>query len=167
LGHLLGGFHDLDHEVHEVGDRTVATRCLLPGGRAVAGRFCFGAALRSKGEDSAARRAVGGHQALVFEGGERRVDRPGARPPYSTTALAELGDDLVAVHRLFDQEGEDGGTDVTPAGLGTPAESGAEAAMPAESGAEAVGTPPASAAPSTAARAAEAVSPVGERWAEV
>src|SRR6266508_732168 len=78
-------------------------------------------------------------QSLVLEQLEGRVDRARARAPQPAAPGLELLDDLVAVHRLFGEQGEDAGADVT-----------------------ATGSPPASAhvpRPRTAPRPAEA-----ERW---
>ncbi len=78
----------------------------------------LGPALGGQAEDPAALRLVRGDQSLVLEGLEGRVDRAGAGPPDAPAALGQLGDDLVAVHRLLGQEGEDGGADVAPSPFG-------------------------------------------------
>jgi hypothetical protein len=57
-----------------------------------------------------------GECAAIFEAIERRVDRPGARPPAAVTARLEFGDDLVAVHRSLVEQGEDGERDRAASG---------------------------------------------------
>lgn len=53
--------------------------------------------LVGKVEDTAARRLFTQDQSLILKQLERRVDRSGARTPYTTTARCYLLDDFVAV----------------------------------------------------------------------
>src|SRR6478735_404459 len=55
---------------------------------------------------------LGADQALIGEHLEGRIHRACARLPRAAAALLDLVDDLVAVHRLLPQEGEDSGTHV-------------------------------------------------------
>ena len=57
---------------------------------------------------------LGGEQPVLFHPGERRVDRPGARPPAATAARLEFGDQLVAVHRALVEQRQDGVADGAP-----------------------------------------------------
>src|SRR5258708_4122783 len=43
-------------------------------------------------------------QALVLQLRERRIHRPGARPPEAAAAIGDLLDDLVSVHRLLGEQ---------------------------------------------------------------
>jgi hypothetical protein len=61
-------------------------------------------------------------QALVLEELQGRVDGAGTRLPYAAAAISELADDLVAVHRLLGEQGENCGPDV--AATGAPATMG-------------------------------------------
>src|SRR5258705_10592535 len=45
-------------------------------------------------------------QALVLPPRERRIHRPGARPPEAAASIADLLDDLVPVHRLLGEQRE-------------------------------------------------------------
>ena len=65
---------------------------------------------------AAALAGLGPDQALVLQLLERRVDRAGAGPPDSPAALADLLDDLVAVHRLLGQQGQRRRANVTAPG---------------------------------------------------
>src|SRR5690606_3504637 len=94
-------------------------------------------------------------QALILELGQRGVDRAGAGTPDVVTALADLLDELVAVHGPLGEQQQDGRADVTaPAASAATAaasevrtETGAEAGTGPELGTEAVpGTAPMSAA---------------------
>src|SRR6185437_8910194 len=55
-------------------------------------------------------------QVLVFELSQRRVHRPWARLPQSAATLADLLDDLIAVHRLLSQQGQRRRADVAALG---------------------------------------------------
>src|SRR5580700_520698 len=59
---------------------------------------------------------LGPDQALILKLLKRRVDRARARPPDAAAALADLLDDLVAVHRLLGQERERRRADVAAPG---------------------------------------------------
>ena len=163
LAHLHDGRSDFEGQALEVHQGAVgATGRILPGGGTVAGRSRRVPSLIGQPEDSPTFCCVRRDQALVFHGLEGGVDGSGARAPHTTAAFGELGDDLVAVHGLLGQEGEDGGTDVTTSHPGSAsehrsAEPGPEASVAAEAGRVAgAATPP----PATAAAAgvtAEAV----------
>ena len=92
-------------------------------------------------------------EALVPQLLERRVDRAGARPPESAAALADLADDLVAVHRLLSQERERRGPDIT-APCAAPVHP--RAVCPRAGAAEAAGYPVRESAADLAAAAAAA-----------
>ena len=66
-----------------------------------------GPAVVGQGEDPPAVGLGRDDQALVGEHLQRGVDRPGAGPPHAAAALGELGDDLVAVHRLHGEQPQD------------------------------------------------------------
>ena len=163
LAHLHDGCSDLEGEALEVDQRAVGTAGrVLPGGGTVAGRRGGPSSLVGQPEDSPTFRRVGRDQALVFHGLEGGIDGAGTRAPDAAATFGELGDDLVAVHGLLSQEGEDGGTDVTPSHLGSTSEH-----RSAEPGAEAPWRPkpaeswrppgPAPAAAATAGVTAEAI----------
>ena len=122
----------------------------------------FGPALVGQAEDPLPLRLVGGDQSLVFQGLQGGVDRAGARLPDPATSIGELGDDLVAVHRLLGQEGQDRRPDVAPADLGAPAEAGPEAHASAEAGTEALASSPSPSAAPDAGGAGEPVDPSRE-----
>jgi len=63
---------------------------------------------------------LGGHQTLVFEHLERRVDRPGARAPHPAASLLELPYEVVAVHRPLLEDREQRRPDVSPARPASP-----------------------------------------------
>ena len=150
LSHLHDGCPHFAHEAAEVDQGTVgALRCLFPRGGTVTGGVGRGPALGGQAEHPAPFRLVGGHQSLVLHHLEGGIDRARAGPPDAATPLGELGDDLVAVHRLLGEQRDDGGPHVAPSHLGAPsehraAESGPEATVTPESGPVAVGTPPSS-----------------------
>ena len=64
----------------------------------------------------AAFRGLNADEALVLQLRQRRVDRSGTRPPDPSGPLADLLDDLVAVHRLFGEQGQFRGPDIAPPG---------------------------------------------------
>src|SRR5258708_20747145 len=66
-------------------------------------------------------------QALVLKLRERRMHRPGAWPPEAAAPIADLLDDLVAVHRLLGEQRERAGAHKAPL---RPATSPALAARP-------------------------------------
>lgn len=91
----------------------VVPRCLI------AGLLVLGESLASGIGELEASLVVnlgGGDEPSVFEASQGRVDRAGARLPAATAALFECGDQLIAVHRLFDQECQDRSPDGTPSG---------------------------------------------------
>src|SRR5262249_25993319 len=96
------------------------------------------------------------HELLVGELLQRRVDAAGARCPRALAALADLADDLVAVHRLLGEQRKDRGADVAAAGLVAAAEMARLEATPR--------TEARAAAPSPAASAAD-VEDVEAGWA--
>ena len=63
---------------------------------------------------------LGPNQTLVLQLLQRGVDRARARLPCAAAAFGDLLDDLVAVHRLLGEHGQDRGADVAPAGLHSP-----------------------------------------------
>src|SRR5690606_34172553 len=127
--------HELERDVLEIEEPVVE-----PGGRLLPGGLRrepldLGAAPLGELEDALAVSLVRAGETLVLELLERGVDASGARPPEAIGALGELADDLVAVHRLLGEEGEDRGADVAPprpsAGAERPRCSAAEAERPA------------------------------------
>lgn len=64
-----------------------------------------------QGEDAASFLLLGGDETLVLELLEGGVDGTGTRSPSTAGPLAKLGDELVAMHRLFSEEGQDGFAD--------------------------------------------------------
>ena len=95
-----------------------------------------------EGVDLAAGLRGGGlDQALVLEQLQGGVDRAGARRPLAAAALRDHLDDLVAVHRLLGEQGEDRGAHVAAARAPARAEAGAAGAGRA-AGAAAVAAAP-------------------------
>ena len=111
-----GGAHDLPEPVAQLhGSAVGVSRPARPRG-APSVRLGLGdgdAARVGQGEDPSALGLGRGDQALVGEHLQRRVDRPGAGPPHAAAALGELGDDLVAVHRLLGEQPQDRQPDVS------------------------------------------------------
>ena len=68
-------------------------------------------------EGASAVQVVGLDEALVLELLEGGVDGAGAGSPATAAARLELLHDLVAVHRLFGEKGQDGGPQGTATGL--------------------------------------------------
>ncbi len=119
--HLTGRAQQLKCEVAERCEIIVALARGLPRlGARKRGRL-LAAGVREL-EDPPAVAVHGADQLLVLELLERRVDRSRAGAPCPAGALGELLDDLVAMHRLLRQEGEDGRADVAAAGLSASAE---------------------------------------------
>ena len=148
-------------------ERSALRAGALPRWRPVTGGFGLGLTFGCQVEHPAAFGLVGRDETLVLEGLEGGVDGAGAGPPHPAAAFGELGDDLVAVHGLLGQQGDDGGPDVAPAGSRPPAEGGiaeprTEAPMTAEpAGAAPTPTAAPAASPSQVPEAVEPV-PVGE-----
>ena len=124
LGHLGIAAHlrDLDRRHRHLPDQlpqlhrvvTDAARDHVPG-RADLVRVGRDVRLALRGQRVPAAPALGGlglDQSLVLELLEGGIDRPGAGPPHSAAALADLLDDLVAVPGLLGQQRERGRADV-------------------------------------------------------
>src|SRR5262249_42692407 len=110
--HLARRGHHLEDEV-ATGDEIVvgALGCFLPRQRAAAA-LGLGATLVGELVDALPVGLGRAHEALVGQLLERRVHASGARRPRALAALGDLADDLVAMHRLVCEEGDDGGADV-------------------------------------------------------
>ena len=123
--HLLD-LHDRPGELHrQAGGCRAADRSRPRSTVSVAGGCRGGSpALVGQGVGPPAVDLVAGDEALVGELLEGRVDRAGARAPASPALRLELLDDLVAVHRLLLEDGEDERADLAapdapgPAGRG-------------------------------------------------
>ena len=110
LGDLGAGAHDLPEPVAQLHRATVGVVDQLVPRGAPAVRLDLGgrsAAGVGQGEDPPPVGLGRGDQALVGEHLQRGVDRPRAGSPHTTAALGELGDDLVAVHRLLGEQPQD------------------------------------------------------------
>ena len=78
----------------------------------------------SEGEDPLAVLIGRGHQAVLSQSLQHRIDGAGRGLPLAIAAIGELGQDLVSVSRLLSEQQQDGVQDVaalaSPSALGTP-----------------------------------------------